>query len=484
MNMNRFLTLSALASCTAIHVATMPCLAKTPRGYFTDVINVGPTSSVDATEFVPVVSPDGMTLYFSQSVEFGQQFPGGQGDEDIWMATRSNLNQRFANVTNLGASVNSPANDHMGSVSSNGLELYFGSNRSGNTEMYRATRLSVDEPFDNVMPLGSGVNTDLLEGSPRVSPDGLTLVYQVAEQLPVEDMDVWIATRDSTDLPFDDARPMEISGVGVDDWWPSLSADGLTLFVSDWVFNNPRPGGEGQADIWVSTRESTDEPFGAPVNLDELWPESDINTIDINGAAYISPDWPDSRSRLYWMGSGPGPISGSSDIFQATWVSLDGLQAGDANQDKQFDQTDLVQVQQSAKYLTGLPATWGEGDWNGAPGGEPGNPPRGDGVFDQADIIAALGTGLYLTGPYEALSHVRRANNGFTSAAYDASMAEPYVIASPEMEPSSIDVGFTAGVVNADPGDIEFVHVPEPASARLLFVGLLTAVCAWIHRPR
>jgi hypothetical protein len=79
------------------------------------------------------------------------------------------------------------------------------------------------------------------------------------------------------------------------------------------------------------------------------------------------------------------------------------LQAGDANMDLQFDQLDLVQVQIAAKYLTGQAATWGEGDWDGAPGGEPGNPPPGNGRFDQLDIIAALGAGTYLTGPYDAL---------------------------------------------------------------------------------
>ena len=45
------------------------------------------------------------------------------------------------------------------------------------------------------------------------------------------------------------------------------------------------------------------------------------------------------------------------------------LQPGDADQDLDFDQFDLVKVQVAAKYLTGQAATWGDGDWNGAPGG-------------------------------------------------------------------------------------------------------------------
>ena len=44
------------------------------------------------------------------------------------------------------------------------------------------------------------------------------------------------------------------------------------------------------------------------------------------------------------------------------------LAAGDADQDLDFDQLDLVKVQIAAKYLAGQAATWGEGDWDGAPG--------------------------------------------------------------------------------------------------------------------
>jgi len=81
---------------------------------------------------------------------------------------------------------------------------------------------------------------------------------------------------------------------------------------------------------------------------------------------------------------------------------------GDFNGDGRFDQLDLVKVQIAAKYLAAQAATWGEGDWNGAPGGNPGNPQQGWGVFlkgavsdgnpnyVQNSIIAGIGgTGLF-----------------------------------------------------------------------------------------
>ena len=93
-------------------------------------------------------------------------------------------------------------------------------------------------------------------------------------------------------------------------------------------------------------------------------------------------------------------------IYNWDLVRTAPLHAGDADEDFDFDQLDLVQVQIAAKYLTGELATWGEGDWDSAPGGEPGNPPAGDGVFDQVDIIRALTGGVYRTGPYAELSPV------------------------------------------------------------------------------
>lgn len=46
------------------------------------------------------------------------------------------------------------------------------------------------------------------------------------------------------------------------DGCPIQSPDGLSLYQA-----SNRPGGEGGLDIWVSSRESTDDPWGAPENL-------------------------------------------------------------------------------------------------------------------------------------------------------------------------------------------------------------------------
>ena len=127
------------------------------------------------------------------------------------------------------------------------------------------------------------------------------------------------------------------------------------------------------------------------------------------------------------------------------------LQAGDADQDLDFDQLDLVQVQIAAKYLTEQAATWGDGDWDGAPGGEPGDPPAGDGLFDQRDIIQALGANLYLMGPYAALDSTGITGDGQTSIVYDPRTGEVSVDAPAGAELTSINVDSAAGIFTAEP---------------------------------
>jgi hypothetical protein len=48
------------------------------------------------------------------------------------------------------------------------------------------------------------------------------------------------------------------------DGCPMQSPDGLSLYMA-----SNRPGGKGGLDIWVATRASTDDPWGAPANIGE-----------------------------------------------------------------------------------------------------------------------------------------------------------------------------------------------------------------------
>ena len=145
------------------------------------------------------------------------------------------------------------------------------------------------------------------------------------------------------------------------------------------------------------------------------------------------------------------------------------LQAGDADQDFDFDQLDLVQVQIASKYLSGRPATWGDGDWDGAPGGIMGLPPTGDGLFNQIDLIAALRHGLYRAGPYATVAPDGAAEDGQTLG-YDARTGRLRVHAPADVELTSINV------------DLMYVPVPEPASGLVLALGLVSLIVLSLRR--
>ena len=137
--------------------------------------------------------------------------------------------------------------------------------------------------------------------------------------------------------------------------------------------------------------------------------------------------------------------------LEAFFGGAAGLQAGDADRDLDFDQLDLVQVQIAAKYLTGQPATWGEGDWDGAPGGTQDNPPPGNGLFDQLDIIEALTAGVYLTGPYAAIQSGGTRGDDQTSIVYDPRTGELGVDAPAGTELTSVNIDSAGEIFTGNP---------------------------------
>jgi hypothetical protein len=178
-----------------------------------------------------------------------------------------------------------------------------------------------------------------------------------------------------------------------------------------------------------------------------------VNDNDVEGAT-----GQDTHAMLWMVEDDPrSPYGGGENIWvvplgltESVGEQVPPLWAGDADQDLDFDQLDLVKVQIAAKYLVDLPATWGEGDWNGAPGGKQGEPPAGDGRFNQLDVIAALGPGHYLQGPYAALAGTGAVNDDQTSIIYDATTGEVGVDAPAGRNLTSINLESAASIFTGD----------------------------------
>jgi hypothetical protein len=116
--------------------------------------------------------------------------------------------------------------------------------------------------------------------------------------------------------------------------------------------------------------------------------------------------------------------------------------------------------------LTGEPATWGDGDWNGAPAGNQGNPLAGDGLFNQLDIVAAQQTGIYLSGgPYAAVQPNGQQDDGQKSIGYNLGIGELAVDSPPGIELTSINIDSAAGIFTGDHSAVTSVF---DGGARLL----------------
>jgi hypothetical protein len=146
-----------------------------------------------------------------------------------------------------------------------------------------------------------------------------------------------------------------------------------------------------------------------------------------------------------------GSLDGGGDLGAVDLVYMHDLYPGDANRDFAFDQLDIVRVQQAGKYLTGQPATWGDGNWNGGPGGYPGEPPVGDGFFSQLDIVAALQTGDYLRGPYAAIRASGVRGDDQTSIIYDARTGGIAVDPPAGVELTCIDIVSASEIFTGEP---------------------------------
>jgi hypothetical protein len=77
-----------------------------------------------------------------------------------------------------------------------------------------------------------------------------------------------ISSADSAKADFTFGTPKNL-GRTVSSWRgdynPCISSDGLELYFASW-----RKGGYGDIDIWVSTRQATEDEWGEPNNLGEL----------------------------------------------------------------------------------------------------------------------------------------------------------------------------------------------------------------------
>ena len=317
---------------------------------FGEATILGPHINTSGREVGPLITPDGLSLYFARSE--------GDKDYETWLATRATNDDPWGDPVNLGKWTESFYNRFdiwPGLTTADGLELYSSARDReggyGSLDLWMKRRDSRDSEWGPWINLGPTVNSWADEMAPFLSPDGLELYfsgYSASDYVRPGGQgssDLWVTRRTTRGDPWGEPEnlgPTVNSPAG--DWRPWLSGDGLLLF-----FDSYRPGGSGSSDLYVAGRESVSAPWEFPMNLGPL-----INSSSFEQCACISAN----GTTLYYDTGRPG--YGNHDIWE---VSI--LRVVDFNGDDKVDSKDssiLVDHWLQDEPLCDIgPLPWGDG---------------------------------------------------------------------------------------------------------------------------
>ena len=312
--------------------------------------NLGPVINSSWADASNCTSADHLELYFCSNR------PSGFGNMDIWISTRQSIDEPWEQPVNLGPTVNSKYFEAYPSLTSDGLTLYFsdfysGTPRTGGiggADIWMTTRSSRNDPWTTPANLGATVNSSAMEISPTVSGDDLILVFASSRTGTGGPYDLWMSTRETVQEPW--GTPVNL-GANVNsssfgELECSMSSDGLALF-----FPSGRPGGLSSSfDLWMTTRKGLESPWTPTVNLGPV-----VNSISTEGAAGVSSD----MRTLYFDSDRPGG-SGSYDLWETQIIPL-----VDLNGDGIVNSSDMcivIELWNTDNPICDIgPAPWGDG---------------------------------------------------------------------------------------------------------------------------
>lgn len=232
----------------------------------------------------PRLTADQMGLYFVR--------PDSNSNWDIYVAIRTQVGGDFGDPVRV-VGINSTANEFDPTLTTDGLTMYLDSGRSGNYDIFVATRTSVVADFSVPSPV-SMVNTTDVERAVSVLPDGRALYFSRYGALSPSGERIYRAAIGSTGA----SAPIEVPGLEAvaSRGFPVVTPDELTIYFST--------SGGASGDMWMATRTSATDPFGAPTEV------AGLNRPDSNE----EPGWVSSDGCVLYFAS---TRTGNMDLYVA-----------------------------------------------------------------------------------------------------------------------------------------------------------------------
>ena len=224
-------------------------------------------------------SADGLTLYFSSDRP-------GHGNEDLWVSRRTSTDDVWGSPVNL-QQINSAYREAFPCLSPDGLTLFFsdyfyGPDRPGGLgghDIWMSKRTSPDGPWGVPENMGAPFNSSAMDLSPTISRDGLTFIF--ASSRGRSDYDLWQCVRSHVQEPW--GPPVNLGPLvnsGSHDYYGNLSPDGLVLF-----FESNRSGSYAG---WMTRRNSVDDPWAPPVPLPNPIGSKGVGCFSASGSSYYA----------------------------------------------------------------------------------------------------------------------------------------------------------------------------------------------------
>jgi hypothetical protein len=242
--------------------------------------------------------------------------PGGMGGLDIWVSTRESTEDPWGPPSNLGAPINTAADEFCPTPIQNDRQLLFVSTKPGGcggSDIYVSRRIP-RQGWDMPRHLGCQVNSPAEEASPILMEyqNGRRELYFSSTRPGGFAPDAPGATAGDSDIYVSPVMPdgsvaTPVLALGVNtsahDARPNIRSDGLEM-----VFDSDRTGGLGGFDIWIAKRADVSDAWAAPENAG-----ANINSALGETRPFLSWD----RKTLYFGTTRTG-VEGAADIYFST----------------------------------------------------------------------------------------------------------------------------------------------------------------------
>ncbi len=272
--------IGAVVICLLLLAVTGSAVVGAGEILFGQAEQLGPMVNSHRGEFDVTYSADGLEIYYTSNRHRSEGL--NDFDIDIYVTTRDDVNAPWKPPISLGPAINSPSWDEDPFLTSDGLTLYFDSLRPwGVGDLWMTTRKTKDDNWGPAVNLGPIVNSQgYTDEDPSVTADGLELYFSSDRSGPRWQYRLWVTTRQTID---DDWRtPVDLGPVlngTYSNISPTISHDGLIL-----VFVRVDPE-NGDNDLWMTKRPSRDADWGVPEKLPSV-----VNIMNNNTCPDISPD--------------------------------------------------------------------------------------------------------------------------------------------------------------------------------------------------